>query len=244
MQLLMFILQLILFLLSLPLVWLLSLMGQELQMAPRQTLPPLEVPNYPPGGSAPPWLEVLRSLLFWLVLLAIAWYLLKVYFSDNPGLVQGLRQVKLMRFVLDLLAALWRRLAGLTQAGWDMIPKKVSLTGQDGRLSRLSLRRLAGIASLSPRERILYYYLNTLERARRRGPIRTDSQTPYEFEPRLSGAIPEAEQEVNILTRAFVQARYSLETFDDTQAELARVLWQRIRQALSEREQDKSRDQK
>lgn len=243
MQFLMFILQLILFLLSLPLVWLLSLLGQELQMAPRQTLPPLEVPNYPPGGSAPPWLEVLRSLLFWLVLLAIAWYLLKIYFSDNPGLVQGLRQVKLMRFVLDLLAALWRRLAGLAEAGWDMIPKKVILTGQDGKLSRLSLRRWAGIASLSPRERILYYYLNTLERARQRGPARADSQTPYEFEPRLSGAIPEAEQEVNILTRAFVQARYSLETFDDTQAELARVLWQRIRQALSEREQDKSRDQ-
>lgn len=240
-ELIMFILQLILFLLSLPLIWLLSLMGQELQMIERQTLPPLQAPEYAAGGPVPSWLEVLRSLVFWLVLLAIAWYLLKVYFSDNPGLVRSLRQVRVLGFVLNLLAALWRRLAGLTQAGWDLIPKKVNLTGEAGALRQLSLRRWAGIASLSPRERILYYYLNILDRTRQRGPARAPNQTPYEFEPRLAEAIPEAEQELNILTRAFVQARYSLDAFDDTQAELARVLWQRIRQTLTDREQSETK---
>jgi hypothetical protein len=103
-------------------------------------------------------------------------------------------------------------------------------------------RRWAGLGSLSPREQILYYYLNILERAKERGPRRAPFQTPYEYQPRLTEAIPDTEQEVTILTRAFVQARYSLEAFDETQAQLARVLWQRIRRALTEREQQKPGD--
>jgi hypothetical protein len=201
-------------------------------------LEPLTLPDGPAGGPAPSWLEVIQSLIFWLVIAAIAWYLLKTYLSENPGVLRELQQIRGIGAFFRLLARLWRQLWSLTQAGWDMIPKRVRFGDEhEGQAGRFGFRRRAGLGSLSPRERILYYYLNIIERTKKPGPARAPHQTPYEYESDLRGAVPEAEQDVNILTRAFVHARYSQETFDDTQAALARALWQRIRQALTTRRQ-------
>jgi hypothetical protein len=78
----------------------------------------------------------------------------------------------------------------------------------------------------------LYYYLNILQRAEQHGPARRKDQTPYEYEPELSEAVPEARPAVNLLTQAFVQARYSQEAFAESQAKLVKVLWQQVRREL------------
>jgi hypothetical protein len=78
----------------------------------------------------------------------------------------------------------------------------------------------------------LYYYLNILDRAAKQGPTRQSSQTPYEYEPDLSRTIPEAQVAINVLTEAFVRARYSREPWLEAQADLAKALWQQIRREL------------
>jgi hypothetical protein len=78
----------------------------------------------------------------------------------------------------------------------------------------------------------LYYYLNIVERAARHGAVRHKHQTPFEYETDLSQAVPEVQPAVNLLTEAFVRARYSQESFEETQAGLVKVLWQQIRGAL------------
>jgi hypothetical protein len=88
------------------------------------------------------------------------------------------------------------------------------------------------LGGLSARERILYYYLNILDRVAKRGPTRRSSQTPYEYEPDLSQTIPEAQPAINALTEAFVRARYSRESWLEAQADLAKALWQQIRREL------------
>lgn len=228
-----FLVQVLLLLLTLPLAWLLSLFGQTpTQGVATPQLPIL--PDPPPSAAPLPWLEALRSLIFWLLAAAIAGYFLKVYLNDHPELVEALRGFRPLGFLIGLLGRLWQKLTGLAQAGLELLPHRMGLPGQEQNKGLSRYRRWAGLGGLSPRERILYYYLNILERAARQGAVRQKHQTPFEYEPDLSQAVPEAEPAVNLLTQAFVRARYSQEAWLEAQADLAKTLWQQIRQALRE----------
>ena len=227
----MFLIQLLLLLLTLPLAWLLSLLGQTPQ---ERFVGVPELPTLPEtaSGTAPlPWLEALRSLIFWLLVAAIGWYFLKIYLNDHPELLEWLKSFKPVGLFISLLTYLWQRLTGLAQAGLELIPKRVTRAGQTGDKT-VKARRWAGLGALSPRERVLYYYLNILERVANHGPARRPHQTPYEYEPDLSQTVPEAQPAVNLLTQAFVRARYSQEPWLEAQADLAKTLWQQIRREL------------
>lgn len=236
-----FLIQVLLLLLTLPLAWLLSLLGQTQgeNFLGRSELPSL--PEPPPGGAPLPWWEALRSLIFWLLAGAVVVYFLKTYLSDHPELVEALKRFKPFGWLASLLVYLWQKLTGLVQASLELFPQRITLSGQGQAKGPLKYRRWAGLGLLSPRERILYYYLNILERVARQRSARRPDQTPYEYEPVLSQAVPEAEPAVNLLTQAFVHARYSQEHFEERQASLAKILWQQIRRALrrSSMEDDK-----
>ncbi len=228
-----FMMQLLLCLFSLPLMWLFSLLGQSpdaLSLAPPTEAPML--PESSPGAAPVPWLEAFRSLVFWLLAIAMGWYLLKIYFNDHPELVEGLKKFKPIKLLLKLLAQLWRQLWGLAQAGLEMIPKKVALPEQAGKSAPPGRWNWFGLRGSSPQERILYYYLNILKRAKKTGPARKEHQTPYEYEPDLSQTVPDAQSSVNLLTKTFVRARYSRASFNKAQAALAKALWQQIRREL------------
>jgi hypothetical protein len=79
---------------------------------------------------------------------------------------------------------------------------------------------------------VLYYYLSVLRRADERGIPRRPAQTPDEYRARLGPSLPQAEEEVNQLTDAFVEARYSRHTVEREQARRVRESWQRVKAAL------------
>ncbi len=227
--------QLLVALLVFPLVWLMTLL--QGQAPPEGLMGPPEIPTWPepPVTDQPtlPWLEALRSLGFWLLIGAIAWYFLKIYLNDHPEVLQTAKRFKLTAVLARLWASLWQRFTILARAGRKLIPSRAALFGRVKDRAALSkYSGWAGLRRLSPRERILYYYLNILHRAEQHGLARRKDQTPYEYEPELSQTVPEAEPAVNLLTQAFVQARYSRESFEETQAKRAKGLWQRVRQEL------------
>lgn len=228
-----FIFQVIILLLTLPLAWLMSFLGLSLPQsgtASAPTLPPMP-PSSP--GTPVPWLEVLRSLVFWLVALAITWYLVKSYLDDQPELVKRLKGFTLIGFIIRLLAQFWELVKGWTRAGLDMIPTAArgSELEQDN-ASATNIWNWLGLRRLSPRERILYYYLNILKRAERHGSTRQADQTPYEYEPDLQQSVPNVQSEVHVLTDVFVRARYSQQGFTEKHARLVKQQWQQIRKAL------------
>ncbi|MFN8460023.1 MAG: DUF4129 domain-containing protein [Anaerolineae bacterium] len=227
--------RLLLVLLLLPLAWLFNtLFGQTSPegSAGPPTLP--QYPDFPAAGSTDSWVDTLRSLIFWLITGAMIWYLLKIYLSEHPEIEQGLRRFKIIAILFTLTSNLWLWLTGLIQAGWEALPPLVNRRGRiDKNAARTLRRRWAGLGGLSPRERILYYYLNVLQRVEKEGLARRQQQTPFEYEPELSQVVPEAQPAVNLLTQAFVRARYSQEPFEETQANLVRALWQKIRRELN-----------
>lgn len=224
-------------LLSLPFAWLFwllsNLFGAE-RPFPQAKLRPPQIPQREPvvpGGGAPDWFEILRSLLFWVVALGMPFYVIRSYLRDRPELLEALLRQSPIRTLRDFLMALWRRLVGWAEAASERIPRRLSLRRVRVRSSKRPFRFFR-LGALSPRERILYYYLSIVERARRQGYPRQSSETPYEYDATLGPKLSQAQQELTALTQAFVEARYSRQTFDHEQDRRVHAIWKRVRAAL------------
>jgi hypothetical protein len=58
------------------------------------------------------------------------------------------------------------------------------------------------------------------------------SQTPAEFAATLDRALPDAEPDIDALTAAFVEARYSRHPVEPERANLVKATWERLRKAF------------
>jgi hypothetical protein len=206
------------------------LFGRERPTAPQTILPPSQLPQQP-GGAAPGWFEILRSLLFWAAALGMVFYVVRSYLRDRPELLEVLLTQRPIRALRRFLIALWRRLVGLAEAANERIPRRLSLR-RARRGSSEAPFRFFRLSALSPRERILYYYLSILRRAGQQGFPRQRAQTPYEYDVILGPHLPQARQEMDLLTHAFVEARYSQHLIEPGQARRVRADWQRVKAAL------------
>lgn len=231
-----FILQLLFILITLPLSWLLGLFGVEDigPSAPPERIPPPDLGSQ--GDGMPSWVEIIRSLIFWGLTLAILAYLIKTYLEDHPELLQHLKRFRPLAVLMGLLTSLWGWVTHWTQAGLALLPKRTPQgSGSASTLSAFQPLNWLNLRRLSPRDRILYYYLNTLKRAEQKGAPRPADQTPYEYEPRLNQSAPDVQAEIHELTQSFVHARYSREAFSEAQASLVQQVWQKIRKAFRAR---------
>jgi hypothetical protein len=222
-------------LLSLLLTPLAKLFGADVGRQPMEPIPQPDLPRVAPGGSAPEWLAVVKSVAFWTVAVAGIVYVVRSYLRDRPELVETLVGFKPFRALRRLLIALWRQLGRLVGAVAETIPSRIRLQrrprerdqASDGRPFRF-LR----LGALSRRERMLYYYLSILRRAAQQGYPRDGSETPYEYETKLGPNVSQAEAELDRLTESFVETRYSTHEVGRKQEERVRADWRKIRAAL------------
>ncbi len=84
----------------------------------------------------------------------------------------------------------------------------------------------------SPRARVRYFYLRTVQQAGERGYVRPPHVTPLEYMRDLEAACPEAEAEVRQLTAAFVDARYTPHDISVEQVRGVQAVWRRLMRAL------------
>jgi len=94
------------------------------------------------------------------------------------------------------------------------------------------LRRFAGLRRLSPRQKILFFYLALVRRGREKGFRRQAWQTPYEYGETLREALPEVNEDLSAMTDTFVEARYSHHLISDERVGFMKRWWLRVRRAL------------
>jgi hypothetical protein len=226
----------LLYLIALLLGSLLNALGLREEPMASQRPPPAQLPSLLPGSqgdvSAFPLPELLKSVLFWGILLAIVGYSVYHFLRERRGLLPSLEGGLLGRLIA-WLRALWQG----TQS-WPTRARKAIAS----RLSRKpDLEEPAGrwrvirLSRLSPRQRVRYFYLSVLRRAARVGHAREPQQTPYEYGPALAKCLPEMASEVTTLTQAFVEARYSQRVQDEQEANVIKKIWQRVRATLTRR---------
>ncbi len=226
-----FIMNLIFFLISYPFLLLLSLLGRDEDAE----MPVMEAPApfQPPEVSAPnapnPWLEVLRSLIFWLIALTVLVYVLRGYLRDHPQIFASLRKLTPVKWLFSLLRALKSIFNRMKAAVEIAMPGIVNRLRRRSGSRTVSSRRGRGQGY---RERIFDHYLDTLDVAQAEGLARKSTETPYEYkgvlEPRLNATSPE----ITRLTAAFVEARYSQHPFDAGKADQAGADAKTVQDAL------------
>lgn len=95
--------------------------------------------------------------------------------------------------------------------------------------------RFIRINGLTPRQQIRYFYLSTVKRAADRGVERKADETPLEYVANLQENWPEAAEELDTLTDAFLHARYGHEELEKEDAQQVKKRWKTVKRQLKKK---------
>lgn len=225
--------QVMLFLLMLPFMWLAGLLGLGAGGSSGGLVPPVLPPAVERNEFDGAWLELLRSLGFWLLAVALVVYSLRTLYQSRWGAMRWLPRLPF-----------WRRLVGLWRSLWSGLAAQA--THLSNVLNARRLREAAALMRRTPTPRptdsrgwIQFLYLSLVERAGRRGLPRRRGMTAAEYsrylagrlttDPTSAGSDPAAARaDLDSLTAAFLAARYSQHPVGDADVGLARRALQRI----------------
>jgi hypothetical protein len=74
-----------------------------------------------------------------------------------------------------------------------------------------------------------------IRRSDQQGLRRKPSQTPSEYAVTLEKDLPSVSEDIDSITKAFVEARYSRHEVNAGKADIVKAIWGRIRRALQNR---------
>lgn len=199
-------------------------------------VPPTPVPPAPvtPPPPEPPSevAQFVFSSAIWAIFLVLAVIAIG-YFMRERGI----------KLNFETLRAAWAKLRLWLSRGWNQMTEQVGDfqrglarrqvktedVEKNGRSLPFNFVRVNG---LIPREQVKYFYLSTLRRAEEKGIERRQSLTPQEFKATLLEQFPDSEAEIEELTAAFQQARYSQEEIDDNTVQPIKKRWKRMRSTI------------
>jgi hypothetical protein len=229
-----FLVGLLFFLVTLPFALLLP--NVENPTPPPLEIAPLPTPEPAVAGTPVPWLEVLASAIFWVVVLAILGYAIVRFLRDRAGEPEDGEPAEgtLWRRFRAWMRDLWQRLWTWRQGVQDQLALRWAGRRAESPLAG-RLPRLFFLGRLPPREMVRFFYLSAARRAAQAGQPRRSGQTPYEYQDSLDEQFPELEPDLEGLTDAFVQARYGSQPVEEKDATAVKPLWQRVKAALRRR---------
>lgn len=223
----------VLYLFSLFLFYFLSLFFPQNAPA-EEPLPPAQQPQLPPTLDPVQTNETLQyifSSAFWAIVL-IASIIAFVFFLRDRGI--KLNSAHLHRIWLTLklwwqqlrqgMAAQMQDIQGGLESLFTQKPEETTKKQPPWRFMRIN--------DLSPREKVHYFYLSTVKQADQKGVPRQKSETPLEFADDLKSNWPDAEEEIDELTDAFLHARYSRASIEEDDVTPIKKQWKRLKSNL------------
>jgi hypothetical protein len=237
------IMNLLIFILSLPLLLLYALFsGRPVEDVPPQ--PPLSLEALqeavpPEVSSLSETLAMVLSSAFWSVFIIGVVLALLFFLRERKGILQNASVDQIWPRFWDWLKNLWwifsRRVENVR---WQLpklfAVKEVESQPNDG---QGSIWRFFRLGALAPREQIRYFYLSTVRRAGEKGVKREAAETPLEYVEDLKDGWPTVEEEVEELTDAFLKARYSDEPITPEDIPEIKESWMDVRRQLKKRSQ-------
>jgi len=195
-------------------------------------LPTLPAQPVEPMTSNAIW-ELLKSILLWGSLLAVIVFALTQFLRQHDGILTALRKSRVANWLILAWQWLYKNvdkarsdLARAITDGWQSLVSRLEGKRVLPAPGWISLRRL------DARRRVYFFYLAMIRRGGEQGLRREPSQTPSEYAVTLEQALPSAREDIDAITTAFVQARYSRQDVNAEEADYVKATWERIRHAL------------
>lgn len=230
-----FVVQLLFLALTLLFVTLVNLLGiepeqgEEMDLVPQQP----EFPQLAPqDGPLSETSALLAGGLFWLLVVAVAMVALAFFLRDRG---YRLEQFGVLKSWWQSVQLWLERLFGGAARQATVLRHSLGARLRQLRPDTGSARtpwRFMRINALPPRQQVRYFYLSTVRRAEEKGVPRGDSETPAEYAQHLKENWPEAGEEIEALTDAFLEARYSRRDFETEELNPVKAIWRRVRSAL------------
>lgn len=236
-----FIVNIIIFLLSIPILLLFALFsGQPVEeAAPLLPLNPQFLEAAPPPEPSPlaETLTMVLSSAFWAIFLFVAVMALLFFLRERKSIVKGESAGQIWQQFLQWLNGLWWRLWQWAGNIRLQLPKMTRERDDDSQTGGENRRRwrFFRLGALAPREQIRYFYLSTVRRAAEKGVKRESAETPLEFAEDLKDNWPVVEGEVDDLTAAFLKARYSDQPITKEDIPETKETWKDVRRQLKKR---------
>ncbi|HSM56414.1 MAG TPA: DUF4129 domain-containing protein [Candidatus Sulfomarinibacteraceae bacterium] len=230
-----FVVQLLFLALTLLFVTLVSLLGieqqaeEEMELVPQQPEFPTLAPQDTPMSETS---ALLAGGFFWLLVVAVVVIALAFFLRDRG---YGLEQFGALKMWWQSLQAWLGRFFGGAARQATTLRQSLSTRLRALRPDAGGARtpwRFFRINALPPRQQVRYFYLSTVRRAEEKGVPRGGSETPVEYAQHLKENWPEAGEEIEALTGAFLEARYSRRDFEVEEVNPVKAIWRRVRSAL------------
>ncbi len=234
---LLFFINILIFLISLPIALILALLSRR---SISEYAPPPPITPEVVAESAPPALSSLGETIamvlssaFWSIFLVILILALLFFLRERKSGIKGKSATAIWRQFKLWLLDLWQRLRQRAREVRLQFPLQIVREDKDEKSAddKKSWRffRLGG---LPPREQIRYFYLSTVRRAGERGVQRNSAETPLEFAEDLKDSWPEIDKEVEELTDAFLKARYSDDPIISADIPEVKETWKDVRRQI------------
>jgi hypothetical protein len=190
----------------------------------------------PEEAAAPPFYHAwnwpaIRMTASWIIAVAVLIVVVYSVLKDNPEFLARARRTRFWQVIVRLWRDLMERLDRTASIIRKRLPRILPERLRDSRPAGRAGWRTPRLNRMTPRERIRYYYLSILHRTSNVGLGRRPSQTPFEYQRSLAEKLAENEGEIEDLTGAFIEARYSPKPLDD-EPPSAKEAWKRLRETL------------
>ncbi len=198
--------------------------------APLPTAVPQFSPLSPPEPSQAA--QLLLSSFYWTVLIFLAVSAFLFFLRERGVLVNGRTARAFWQKLRTWAGQLWQG----TQARGRALRR--AIRRRNGRLPLPALvsaprRPLLRLGALSPREQVRYYYLALVRRAAESGTPRRPAETPLEYLHTLAQAWPDQQADTQEITAAFIAARYAPHEISKARANQTKETWKRLRKVLA-----------
>lgn len=225
-------------LLLLPIIWLLSISGCMRQPQIEQTPTPIAPPPglvQPPVTMPPlPWVQLLQSILFWVVFIGVIGYAIAQFIRQNPQMFALVERIRVLRWI----GSLWHWIRTLLQGANRQMTTvfrqaRTRLFPARSKNAFSQMQLWFNFRQLNPRQQVIFYYLRLVDRGGEHGIRRRMDQTPFQYADTLRSNLPEVEEDIAGITGLFIEARYSRHEIDQNQPSLVQRFWRNITRSLN-----------
>lgn len=209
--------------------------GETAEAIPQPTpLPtPTAVPTPIPSALPPPVVDsgMLFSSMFWAVAIVLTVLAVRFFLQGRGGGLKTAVFRQTWQQFLHWLQTVWRG-AGSQVQDWQQAVRARLQSKAIDEPSKQPPWRFIRLNALTPREQMRYFYLSIVKRAANKGVSRQDGETPLEFAQNLKESWPEAAEDVDIVTDAFLQARYGRSPIEKEALNPIKQHWRQLKSKL------------